>query len=112
MAERDEWGSDPQVRYLRRAFAMMEKAQADLLHRLNVAPDDFRLRRIREAALRLFEQGGALAVRGGVVVGEEDTSVLYIYCLARILTANRIPVAEELLPAHEKIARFMKEVMK
>jgi hypothetical protein len=112
MAERDEWGSDPQVRYLRRAFALMEKAQADLLHRLNVAPDDYRLRRIREAALRLFEQGGALAVRGGVVAGEEDTSVLYIYCLARILTANRIPVAEEMLPAHEKIARFMKEVMK
>lgn len=112
MAERDEWGADPQVRYLRRAFALMEKAQADLLRRLNVAPDDYRLRRVREATLRLFEQGGAVAGRNGVVVSEEDISVLYVYCLARILTANRIPVAEEMLPSHEKIARFMKEVMK
>jgi len=112
MPERDEWGMDPRVRYLRRAFALIEKAQAELLGCLGVSPDDYRLRRIREAALRLFEQGGALAGRDGVVVSEEDISVFYIYCLARVLAANRIPVADEMLPAHEKIASFMKEVMK
>jgi len=112
MPERDEWGMDPQVRYLRRAFALIEKAQAELLKRLNVSPDDYRLRRIREATLKLFEQGGALAGRSGAVVSEEDISVLYVYCFARVLGANRIPVADEMLPAHEKIARFMKEVMK
>ena len=112
MAERDEWGADPQVRYLRRAFALIEKAQADLLHRLNVGPDDYRLRRVREATLKLFEQGGMLAGRAGITESEEDIAVLYIYCLARILTANRIPVAQDLLPAHEKVARFMKEVLK
>ena len=112
MTEKDEWGMDPQVRYLRRAFALIEKAQAELLGRLDVLPHDYRLRRIREAALKLFEQGGALAGRNGVVVSEEDISVFYIYCLARVLAANRIPVADEMLPAHEKIAGFMREVMK
>ena len=111
MPERDEWGADPQVRYLRRAFTLMEKAQADLLRRLDVSPDDYRLRRVREAALRLFEQGSSVAGRSGIMASEEDISVFYIYCLARILAANRIPVAEEMLPSHEKIARFMKEVM-
>lgn len=112
MTERDEWGADPQVRYLRCSFALMEKAQADLLRCLNVASDDYRLRRIREAALHLFERGGRMAGRSGIVIGEEDAAVLYIYCFARALAANRIPVAEEMLPAHEKIVLFIKEVFK
>ena len=45
-------------------------------------------------------------------MNEEDISILYIYCLARILNANRIPVADEMLPPHEKIAGFVKEMTK
>jgi hypothetical protein len=112
MAERDDWGADPQVRYLRRVFAHIEKAQADLLRRLSVSPLDYRLRRVREAALGLFEDAGMRASRSGVVTSEEETATLYLYCLAHVLRANRIPVADGELPVHEKIARFVSEVVK
>jgi hypothetical protein len=112
MEERDTWGADPQVRYLRRAFAAIEKMQADFLGRLNVSPLDPRIRRIRETTLKLFEDAGMAANRKGVVGNEEETAILYIYCLARVLTANRIPVPHENLPIHEPIAQFAKEVLK
>jgi hypothetical protein len=109
MEERDTFGADPQVRYLRRVFAGVEKLQADFLGRLNVSPFDYRLRRIRETTLKLFEDAGMAAGRRGIVQSEEETAILYIYCLARALTANRIPVADGDLPAHGAIAKFMKE---
>ena len=112
MSGQDEFGRDPQIRYMRRVFAGMDKVQATLIQRLNLSPFDYRLRRVREATLTLFEQGWMLARRQGIVSSEEEIAVLYIYCLVRILSANRIPVPPEELPAHESIARFMKEVLK
>jgi hypothetical protein len=108
----DEFGHDPQVKYLRRVFAGMEKAQADLIRRLGVSPLDYRLRRIREASLKLFEEGWMLANRQGTISTEKEIAILYIHCLARVLSANRIQVPREELPAHDGISRFMKEVLK
>jgi hypothetical protein len=112
MAEKDDWGADPQVRYLRRVFSRIEQAQADLLRRVNVSPLDHRLRRVREATLGLFEDAEMRASRSGLVTSDEETATLYLYCLARVLRANRIPVADGELPVHEKIARFVSEVLK
>ncbi|HEY3278220.1 MAG TPA: hypothetical protein VGJ94_16515 [Syntrophorhabdaceae bacterium] len=109
--EEDRWGLDPQVRYLRRAFAMIEKRQGELLARLGVLPTDYRLRRIRETTLKTFEDLGMTANRRGVVRDEEETAILYIYCLVRVLRANRIPVDDSELPAHEGIARLAKEML-
>lgn len=53
-----------------------------------------------------------LAQRNGVVGSDEEIAVLYLYCFARMLGANRIPVAPEELPAHDGIAAFVKEVLK
>jgi len=110
MEERDTWGLDPQVRYLRRAFGEIEKRQADFLARLGVSPLDHRIRRIREATLKLFEDAGMAAGRRGIVRDEEETAVLYLHCLAHVVRANRIPVEDGELPAHEQIAGLVKEM--
>ena len=112
MPDNDDWGRDPQVRYLRGVFAEIEKAQADFLHRLPVSPFDYRLRRVREAALTLFERTGLEASRRGIARSEEETAILYIYCLAHILAANRIPVPAEELPGNDKIEKFVRETLK
>jgi hypothetical protein len=111
MEERDTWGLDPQVRYLRRAFAEIEMGQAELLARVGVSPLDYRIRRIREAALKLFEDAGMAAGRRGIVGNEEETAALYLHCLARVLRAHRIPVDDGELPAHDEIARLVREIL-
>lgn len=112
MTEVDAWGQDPQIRYMRRVFAEIERVQKDLLGRLKVSPFDYRLGRVRERALRLFEEGWVRAERSGVLSGDEEVAILYVHCLAHVLAANRIPVAPEELPRNEKIAQFAKEVLK
>ena len=112
MSDKDDWGRDPQVRHLRGVFAEIEKAQADFLRRLHVSPLDYRLRRVREAALTLFERTGMEASRKGIVRSEEETAILYVYCLARILAANRISVPAEELPGNERIEEFVREALK
>ena len=112
MTERDTWGADPEVRRMRGIFAEIEKAQGDLLQGLKVSPSDYRLRRVREAALMLFEKAWMRAQQSGVVGNDAEIGILYAYCLARMLEANRIPVAVEFLPRHDAIARFAKEMVK
>ena len=51
--DRDLFSHDPQVRFLRRAFAGMEETQNKFLKDMNIAPFDSRLRRMRETALNL-----------------------------------------------------------
>ena len=106
----DEWGRDPQVRYLRTVFAQMEKVQGELLLRLNVSPFDYRLRRVREAALTSFEKAWRLAANRGIANNEEEIAALYVHCLAHILTINRIHVPPDLLPVNEGIAGILREV--
>ncbi len=112
MTTRDEFGQDPGVKYMRRVFAEMEKAQALFMKKLGISPHDNRLRRIREASLEMFERRSALAGRRGILEMEKDIATLYVYCLAQVLSANRIRVPDEELPVHDVITHFMKETLK
>jgi hypothetical protein len=109
----DQFGRDPQVRYLREVFARMEKRQTDLLLHLGVSPSDYRLRRIREAALKSFEKAWmAASRRDDVATSEEQIATLYIHCLSRVMAGNRISVPPAILPPDEKINAVLKEVFK
>jgi hypothetical protein len=108
----DQFGRDPQVRYLRRVFASMEQKQGALLERIGVSPTDYRLRRAREAALKSFEKAWMLASRRGVVETEDEIGDLYVLCFAKILEGNRITVPDEFLPSGTKIKDVIKEILK
>lgn len=106
----DQFGRDPQVRYLRRVFAGMEQKQKELLEKIGVVPTDYRLKRVREATLKHFERAWVLASRRGVAETEDEIGDLYILCLAKILAGNRITVPGELLPSNPRINDVIKEV--
>ncbi|MCX7966192.1 MAG: hypothetical protein N2596_06170 [Syntrophorhabdaceae bacterium] len=105
----DQWGHDPQVRFLRRAFSQIEKAQKNLLDKIGISPMDERLRRIRDGALNVFEKAWALSVRRGVSLNEKDFENLYIYSLAYVLERYRIHVPQEILPVDEKAKKIINE---
>ena len=109
MTIQDDWGHDPSVQSMRRVFSHMEKAQNELLRNLKISFFDQRLRRSREQARKLFERVWPLAARKGIAESEEDAALLYIHCLANLLSLNGISVPSELLPQHEKISSFLKE---
>ena len=106
----DQFGRDPQVRYLRQVFAKMEQKQGELLGRIGVSLTDYRLRRAREAALKSFEKAWMLAGRKGTVETEDEIGDLYVLCLAKVLEGNRISVPGEFLPKNPKINDVIKEV--
>jgi len=105
----DEWGHDPSVQSMRRVFSHMEKAQNELLRILKISSFDQRLRRGCEQARKLFERVWPLAARKGIAESEEDAALLYVHCLANVLSLNGISVPSEVLPQHEKISSFLKE---
>ncbi len=47
MTDIDAFGHDPQVRYMRRIFALIEAAQKIFLESANISPIDERLRQAR-----------------------------------------------------------------
>jgi hypothetical protein len=94
---------------MRRVFSLLEKAQRELLNRLNVSFFDPRLRSAREHALKLFEQTWSLADRRGIIRSEEDVAPLYTHCLARALVLLGVQVPNNLLPKSEKIDRLLQE---
>lgn len=106
----DQFGSDPQVRYLRKVFAGMERKQNELLTRIGLLPSDYRLRRAREGALKSFEKAWMIARRREVLENEDEISDLYILCLAKALSGNRIVVPDELLPSSSRMKEVIKEV--
>ena len=108
----DQFGRDPQVRHLRLIFARMEQKQKELLGHIGVSPSDYRLRRVRETALRHFEKAWMLAGRRGAVETEDEIGDLYILCLAKVLSGNHINVPGEFLPSNSKISDAVKEVFK
>jgi hypothetical protein len=110
--ERDNFGADPQIRYLRQVFGYTETAQADFLRRLNISPFDDRLRRWRETALKLFEKVWMLSSKKGATSEKEQVSKIYLHCLAHFLKLNRIVVSPEALPVDENIDSLLKEVLK
>jgi hypothetical protein len=110
--ERDNFGADPQVIFLRQIFGHTETVQADLLHCLNISPFDDRLRRWRESSLKLFEKVWMLSSRRGITPEKEQVSKIYLYCFAHFLKLNRIAIPPEALPVDEDIDRLIKEVLK
>ena len=112
MIDSDTFGHDPQVQYMRRVFAHMEKAQNILLEKVGMTCFDERLRRFREMALKLFEKTWGIAIQRGIVGSEEDAAVLYLYCLSYMLSSKGISVPPDVLPEHKEIQKFIKEVLK
>jgi len=108
----DQFGKDPQVKYLRKVFTEIERKQSELLERIGVVPSDYRLRRVRETTLKHFEKAWMLAGRRGAVETEDEIGDLYILCLAKVLSGNRISVPGEFLPSNTKINDVVKEVFK
>lgn len=112
MTKTDPFGHDPQVQYLRRIFAHMEKKQNILLEKVGMTSLDGRLRRFRETALKIFEKAWGEATQRCVVKSEEDAAALYLSCFSRALSASGITVPTDALPEHKEIDRFVKEVLK
>jgi hypothetical protein len=108
----DQFGRDPQVRYLRQVFAKMEQKQGELLRTIGVSTTDYRLGRARNAALKSFEKAWMLAGRRGAVETEDEIGDLYVLCLAKVLAGNRISVPGEFLTVNPKINDVIKEVFK
>jgi hypothetical protein len=108
----DPFGSDPQVQYLRRVFASMEKKQGELLKQAGIGPLDVRLQRLRRITLHLFEKVWAGAARKGIVGNDEETGLLYLYCLARALVTEGIKVPVDTLPRNKAMEAHVEEVLK
>jgi hypothetical protein len=106
----DEFGRDPQVRYLRLVFARIETAQKGFLEQLGVLPFDERLKRAREGALHLFERGWMISNREGIQLSEEELGLLYLACLARMLKSRGTIIPERLEPSGETIRGIMTEL--
>jgi hypothetical protein len=110
MTDVDEWGKDPSVQIMRKVFKEMEKAQHELLKRLDIIPYDLRIRRWRDQALALFERAWGVANRMGIVMDENTASAVYVHCLAKIMGAERINIPAGILPEAKSVERIFKEV--
>ena len=110
MTETDEWGKDPSVQIMRKVFKRMEKAQHELLKRLDIMPYDLRIRRWREQALALFEKACGVSNRMGITMDEHTASAVYVHCLAKIMGAERINIPADILPEAKSVDRIFKEV--
>ena len=110
MTETDEWGKDPSVQIMRKVFKRMEKAQHELLKRLDITSYDPRIRRWREQALALFERAWGVASRMGISTDEHTASLVYVHCLAKVLGAERINIPAGILPEAKSVEKIFKEV--
>jgi len=110
MTEMDEWGKDPSVQFLRKVFKEMEKAQQELLKQLDITPYDPRIRSWRDKALALFERAWGIANRMGVTIDEHTASLVYVHCLAKVMSAERINIPSGILRDAKKVERIFKEV--
>jgi hypothetical protein len=110
MMDMDEWGKDPSVQIMRKVFKGMEKAQHELLKRLDIIPYDLRIRRWRDQALALFERAWGVANRMGITMDEHTASAVYVHCLAKIMGAERINIPAGILPEAKRLERIFKEV--
>jgi hypothetical protein len=108
MAEKDEWGRDPSVQFMRKVFKGMETAQHELLERLDIKPHDLRIRRWRDQALSLFERAWGAAGRMGFTLDEHTASAVYVHCLAKVMEAERINIPAGILPEAKSIERILK----
>jgi hypothetical protein len=110
MTDRDEWGKDPTVQFMRKVFKEMENAQHELLKRLDIISYDLRIRSWREQALALFERAWGVANRMGITLDEHTASLVYVHCLAKVMGAERINIPAGILPEAKSVERIFKEV--
>ncbi|MBU4563408.1 MAG: hypothetical protein KMY53_06995 [Desulfarculus sp.] len=110
MSQPDTFGADPSVRAMRRVFAAVEAAQAELLARLGVSALDPELRAWREGALRLFQAAWPRAAAQGLVRGPEQAARLYLLALGRALASAGRPVPPGELPVDPDLERVLGEV--
>ena len=110
MTDMDEWGKDPSVQIMRKVFKEMEKAQHELLKRLDIIPYDSRISRWREHALDLFERACGVANRMDITMDEHTASLVYVHCLAKVMSAERINIPPGILPEAKSVERIFKEV--
>jgi hypothetical protein len=110
MMDMDEWGKDPSVWFMRKVFKEMEKAQQELLKRLDITPYDLRIRRWREQTLALFERAWGVSNRIGITMDEHTASLVYVHCLAKVMSAERINITSGILSEVKGIERILKEV--
>jgi hypothetical protein len=110
VGDSDEWGGDPSVQAMRRVFAAMEAAQKEFITTLGLSPFDHRLRRWRERALASFDASWARSARSGVDLTETEAGVLYVQCLAKIMTREGMDVSPGSLPQSEKLRKILREV--
>jgi hypothetical protein len=107
--ETDAFGHDPQVVYMRRVFAAIERMQKEFLGKLGIKETDQILRDLRKVTLKHFEKLLALGMRRGIIESEEDAGTLYLYCLSTVLSSRNFKVSADALAPHAKIATLLKE---
>jgi hypothetical protein len=107
----DDFGRDPNVRGMRRVFALMETRQAVLLAAAGISPWDERLRYCRDRGRLLFEKAWAGAAQRGVELKEEDLASLYVCCLAHMLRGRGISVPEDAVLPSEAASRLLRQVL-
>jgi len=109
--DNDEFGRDPAVRSMRRAFGQMERLQQTMFEAVGLLPLDRRLRAWREQALQSSEQASARAGRRGLTRSEDEAALLYAHCLARILERGRITVPVAALNRNEAFEQVIEEIL-
>ncbi len=112
MTDDDTWGYDPQIRYMRGVFAAIEKAQKGFLSAVGISPMDERLRLFRKTALKFFEYSWAYAMQRGLEGDEGSAVAIYILCLARAMSEQRIGIPPESLPEDPNIKKLVEEALK
>jgi hypothetical protein len=110
MTDMDQWGMDPSVQIMRKVFKGMEKAQHELLKRLDIIPYDLRIRRWREQALALFERTWGIANRMGITMNEHMAPAIYVHCLGKIMGSEGINIPPGILPEVENVEKIFKDV--
>ena len=107
----DEWAQDPSVKIMRKVFKEMETAQHELLSRLDISPNDPRIRRWREKSLALFEQAWDVANHNDISMDEAMASAVYCHCLAKVIDSEGTEVPEDIVPKGKDVAWLFKEVL-
>lgn len=111
MTDNDTFGSDPQVRYMRRVFASIEAAQKTFLESANISPVDVRLRQARENALRSFERAWAGVMQRTNAAADDVAPDIYLICLGRALSSSGFEVPGKALPQNTGLKKLVDEVL-
>ncbi|MEW5913046.1 MAG: hypothetical protein AB1814_10850 [Thermodesulfobacteriota bacterium] len=105
----DDWGRDPQVQALRRVFAALEQAEAELLNAAGLGPWDPRLRAWREQARQRFMAAWPRALGQGLARQPQAAGRLYALGLAGLLAQAGVAAPLAAQPGDEGLAAALRE---